>query len=247
MNCAETLSALSTASLRDMAPDSPIMQHCAECAECSRVTSMVRQQEYEAASVLNGLPPMSDPIALAEQSVVSSARRRTGRIAVMFTGAALVATICIASWLTIIPALNNADARNELTLRTETIQLSCMSPQQAGDIISPYVRSHGSTFYVPTSGLRAITVRGTVSEISHSREVIADFESDPAAACRLPPGTPGASDDGDAMSQAVRDGVAGALAGQAAAVAGRAAAIADQAAAKASRAPSTVPPALKTR
>jgi hypothetical protein len=247
MTCAETLSALSMASLRDMASDSPIMQHCAECAECSRVTTMVRQQEYEAANVLNGLPPMSDPAALAEQAVVSSARRRTGRIAVMFTGAALVATIWIASWLTIIPALNNADARHASNLRTETIQLSCMSPQQAGEIISPYIRSHGSMFYVPKSGIRAITVRGSMSEIHQARDVIADFENDPAAACRLPPGTPAGLGDGDPMSQAVRDGVEGALAGEAAAIAGRAAAVAGQAAAKASRPPSDVPAALKTK
>ena len=52
------------------------------------------------------------------------------------------------------------------------------------------------------------------------KDVITDFESDPAAACRLPSGTPGGSADGDPMSQAVRDGIDGALAGRAAASAG---------------------------
>jgi hypothetical protein len=203
MTCAETLAALSTASLRDIPPDSPVMQHCAECPECSRITTMVRAQEYEAATLLNNLPPMSDPIAVAGQSVVSSRRRKAGKIAVVLTGAALVATTWIAAWLTIIPALNDADSRHASSLRTETIQLSCLSPQQAGDIISPYVRSHGSTFYVPSTGIRAITVRGNVYEISNAREIIGQFESDPSAACRVQGKSDAPSGD------AVRDGVAG--------------------------------------
>ena len=213
MTCAEAISALSIASLRDMSPDSPVMQHCAECADCSRVTTMLREQEYEAATVLNGLPPMSDPVVLAQQSLVTSARRKTGRIAVVFTGAALVATIWIASWLTIIPALNNADAQHASSFRTETIQLSCLSPRQAGDIISPYVRSSGSTFYVPESGIRAITIRANVTEINHAREVIDQFEGDPSAACRVPEGS-GQSLGDDARGQAVRDGVEGGVGGQ---------------------------------
>lgn len=234
MTCAEALSALSIASLRDMGPDSPIMQHCAECPECSRVTTMVREQEYEAATTLNGLPPMSDPAALAEQSVISSARRRKGRIAVMLSGAALIATVWIALWLTIIPALNNADASHLMTLRTETVQLSCMSPQQAGDIISPYVRSHGSTFYVPSSGIRAITIRGNADEIRNARRVIDQFESDPAAACRVPTGSPDVTVDVDPSSQAIRDGIEGALAGQ-------------PVAKPPTKAPDKVPTALKTK
>jgi hypothetical protein len=234
MTCAEALSALSIASLRDMGPDSPIMRHCAECPDCSRVTTMVREHEYDVATTLNGLPPMSDPVALAEQSVVRSGRRKKGRIAVMLTGAALVATIWIASWLTIIPALNGADARSASALQTETIQLSCMSPEQAGDIISPYVRSRGSIYYVPLSGIRAITVRGTAQEIRDWRRVIERFESDPAAACRVPPAAPTGSADADPLSQSVRDGVEGALAGR-------------PAAKPPTKAPGKVPTALKTR
>lgn len=204
MTCAEALAAISTASLRDIPADSPVMQHCADCPDCSRITTMVRSQEYDVANVLNNLPPMSDPIALAQQSVVSSRRRKAGKIAVMLTGAALVATTWIAAWMTIIPALNNADSRHASSLHTETIQLSCLSPQQAGDIINPYVRSHGSTFYVPSTGIRAITVRGSATEISNAREIIGQFESDPSAACRVD----GKGHAGGPISDGVEGGVA---------------------------------------
>jgi hypothetical protein len=186
MNCTQVLATLSTASLRDMAPDSDVMLHCDTCPDCAHVTTILRDREYEAATVLNGLPPMSNPIAIAEQSVIASKRRRLGRVAVMITGTALIATIWIAAALTVVPAMNDADVNTANALHTETMQLSCLSPQQAADIINPYVRSHGSTYYLPTTGISAITVRGTRQELLKSRNLIHDFESDPKAACHLP-------------------------------------------------------------
>jgi hypothetical protein len=187
MTCEECLSELATGSLREMPSDSAVMLHCATCPDCSQLTTLLREREYNAANVLNNLPPMSNPITVAETSVRTAQRRRVGRVVVMLSGAALVITIWIAAATTIIPALNRADANTSSTLRTETIPLSCLSPQQAADIINPYVRSRGSTYYVPTSGISAITVRGTGVELAKSRNLIRDFESDPAAACRSTP------------------------------------------------------------
>ena len=185
MTCAEVLETLSTASLRDMPADSAIMAHCATCPDCARVTTLLREKEYEAASVLNGLPPMSNPLTLAEESVVTSKRRRVGRIAVFGTGAALVATIWIAASLTIFPELIHDDGPSASELRTETMQLTCLSPQQAADIVNPYVRSHGSNWWIPKSGISAITIRGTGNELAKSRDLIAQFETDPGAACKI--------------------------------------------------------------
>jgi hypothetical protein len=161
------------------------MQHCATCPECARLTTMLRDREYEAATLLNGLPPMSNPLTVAETAIGTARRRRFGQMAVMASGAALIATIWISAATTIIPALNRADARILTTPRTETIQLTCLSPKQAGDIISPYVRSNGSAYFLPSSGISAITVRGTLGELEKSRDLIREFEQDPAAACRV--------------------------------------------------------------
>jgi type II secretory pathway component GspD/PulD (secretin) len=187
MTCEECLSELATGSLREMPPDSSVMLHCATCPDCSRLTTLLREREYNAANVLNNLPPMSNPITVAETSVRTAHRRRTGRVVVMLSGAALVVTIWIAAATTIIPALNRADAGTASTLRTETIPLRCLSPQQAADIIDPYIRTRGSIYYVPASGISAITVRGNASQLAKSRELIATFEEDPAAACRNTP------------------------------------------------------------
>lgn len=186
MTCADCLSALATESLRDISPDSPILQHCAICPDCARVTTTLREHEYEAATLLNSLPPISNPLTVAEAAARIAQRRRVGRVVVMLSGAALAATIWIAAATTIIPALNRGDLRNAGVQHTETIPLTCLSAQQAGDIINPYVRSHNSNYWVPASGISAITVKGTREELAKSRALIREFEADPSAACRLP-------------------------------------------------------------
>jgi hypothetical protein len=65
------------------------------------------------------------------------------------------------------------------------MQLTCLSPQQAADLINPYVRSHGSNWYIPKSGISVITIRGTGDELAKSRDLIAQFETDPGAACKI--------------------------------------------------------------
>lgn len=186
MTCEECLAELATGSLREMADDSQVMQHCATCPDCSRLTTLLREREYNAANVLNNLAPMSNPITLAETAVTTAHRRRVGGVVVMLSGAALVITIWIAAATTIFPTMRHND-NVMATLRTETIPLSCLSPKQAADIINPYIRSRSSAYYLPSSGISAITVRGTAEELVRSRNLIRDFEKDPAAACRSTP------------------------------------------------------------
>ena len=186
MTCEECLSELATGSLREMPADSAVMRHCATCPDCSRLTTLLRDREYNAANVLNNLPPMSNPITLAETAVTTAHRRRVGRVVVMLSGAALVITIWIAAAVTIFPAMRHND-NVMVTLRTETIPLSCLSPKQAADIINPYIRSRSSAYYLPSSGISAITVRGTADELARSRDLIRGFENDPAAACHNTP------------------------------------------------------------
>ncbi|HEX9608196.1 MAG TPA: hypothetical protein VF962_13275 [Gemmatimonadaceae bacterium] len=192
MTCEECLSELATGSLREMAGDSAVIQHCATCPDCSRLTTLLRDREYNAANVLNNLPPMSNPITLAETAVTTAHRRRVGRVVVMLSGAALVVTIWFTAATLILPAMRS-DGPTTSTLLTETIPLSCLSPQQAADIIDPYLRTRGSLYYVPKSGISAITVRGTAAQLRKSKDIIRNFESDPAAACRITGGGQGSA------------------------------------------------------
>jgi len=186
MTCEQCIAELATGSLRELAADSPVMSHCATCPDCAQLTTLLRDREYQAASVLNSLPPISNPISVAETAGRLSRRRRVGGLVVMASGTALVLTIWIAAATTVIPMMNSAEADGRNALRTETIPLTCLSPQQAGDIIDPYFRTRGSIYYVPTSGISAITVRGTASQVAKAKDLIRGFENDPKAACRNP-------------------------------------------------------------
>jgi hypothetical protein len=67
-------------------------------------------------------------------------------------------------------------------LQTETIPLSCLSPQQAGDIISPYVRGRGRIYYT-APGVSAITVRASPSETWQIKDVLKNFDNPRATTC----------------------------------------------------------------
>ncbi len=189
MTCEECLSALETESLRNTSPDSAVMEHCATCPDCARVTTMVRDKEYETATILNSLPPMSNPLTVAETAGRTAQRRRVGGFVVTLSAIVGVVIIWVVSATMVVPGLHRAgvigSAPTTGRMRTETMQLTCLSPQQAADIINPYVRDHGSAYYLPSSGISAITVRGTPEELAKSRDLISHFERDPNAACRV--------------------------------------------------------------
>jgi hypothetical protein len=195
MTCDQCLAQLATGSLRDLTPESEVMQHAMTCSSCGPLTTQLREREYSAANALNFLPPLSNPVTVAENAIKLAKRRRVGGLVVALAGAALAATIWIAILATGFPLPGPSHPEREL--RTETIQLSCLSPEQAGDIINPYVRARGSNYYMPSSGISAITVRGTEDELARSRDLLANFDKDPAAACRVSPALPtGVTTDG---------------------------------------------------
>ena len=185
MTCEECLSALETESLRDMTADSAVMQHCAICPDCARVTTMVRDREYETATILNSLPPMSNPLMVAETAGLTAHRRRVGGFVVMGSAIAGAVIIWVVSATMIVPALYRGGVIGNAASRTETMQLSCLSPQQGEEIIRPYINSVGSMVKPVVSGISAITVRGTPDEVAKSRNLIREFERDPNAACRI--------------------------------------------------------------
>ena len=110
MNCRECLTALETGSLRELTPESAVMRHCARCPDCGPLATLLREREYNAATLLNSVPPMSNPVTVAEDAMRMSQRRRLGRVAVMVSGAALVATIWIAAATIFVPMMNAGDA-----------------------------------------------------------------------------------------------------------------------------------------
>lgn len=184
MNCVECLEELSTGSLRDLTSDSAVARHAASCPDCGPLLTQLRDREYQAASVLNGLPPLDNPVTVAETAGRLAHRRRVGRIAVTLSAIALGLTI----WFTadtMISDVTRAGFNQVAVQHTETMPLSCLSPEQAGQIIDPYVRSHGSIYYIAPAGIPAITVRATASELAQVRTVLRNFDNPRTSACQV--------------------------------------------------------------
>src|SRR5439155_432527 len=68
--------------------------------DCGPLATMLRDREYNAATILNTLPPMSNPISVAETAGMLARRRRVGKVVVFLTGSALVATIWVMLFVT---------------------------------------------------------------------------------------------------------------------------------------------------
>ena len=180
MNCRECLEELATGSLRELTPESAVSRHAANCPDCGPLLTQLRDREYQAATILNNLPPMSNPIVVAESAGTLARRRRLGGVVVTLMSIALGLTIWFAAD-TMISDFGHSQFHDNL--RTETISLSCLTPEQAGEVISPYVRSNGSTYYVGPPGVAAITVRATPSELSQVRTLLNDFDKGRHASC----------------------------------------------------------------
>lgn len=176
MTCQQCLAELATGSLRDLQPESAVMQHCLTCPDCGPLATQLRDREYKAATVLNNLIPLSNPITVAETAGLMSRRRRVGKVVVFLTGAALVATIVISLFVTNLG--RHMVGANDPALFTETITLTCLSPQQAGDIVDPYLGGSKSLYYVSQRGVPAITVRGTAEQLAKAKEMIRAFDGD---------------------------------------------------------------------
>ena len=190
MRCQECLAELATGSLRDLTPESEVMRHCATCPDCGPLATLLRDREYSAATILNTLPPISNPISVAETAGMVSHRRRVGKVVVFLTGAALAATIFISISATNFGRMLVGLDRPTPALETETIPLTCLTPEQAGQLVDPYLDTPGSTYSVASaseSRVPVIMIRGTPRQIAKSLSLIRDVERNPRASCHSSP------------------------------------------------------------
>jgi hypothetical protein len=185
VNCQECLEALSTASITELEQNKPVRLHYSACAECSRVVRLVANGERDLAAVLNGIPSRVVATVTAETAIAVAARKKTARIlSIVF--AALVVVILWATWMqVIVPSIEVAAELSRSKLITETTELRCISPEQAGDLISPYVRSNGSAYYIVKAPVNTITVRATREEMINVRILLTRFDNG-GAVCAVP-------------------------------------------------------------
>jgi hypothetical protein len=186
MNCDECLTIVEQAPVAELAENTAVREHGATCAECSRVITLVIDGERSLATSLDRQASTVSAIHTAETAVATARRRRSARL---LAGVVAIA-IAIAAWAAvvqvIVPGIRTTTTLVRGTQQTETIALQCLSPTQAGDLISPYVRSSGSVYYPAKPPLRLITVRATAEELQKVRALLKQFDGADGSQCPIP-------------------------------------------------------------
>ena len=183
MTCQECLAALATGSIAEIAHNGSAREHCATCEECSRVVRLIAEAERDLARAFDSIVSAVPATRTAEMAIGFSRRRRTARLLSAIFTLALAALIWLA-WTRVV--VRGAQATAEiasLNQHTLTARLDCLTSNQAGELISPYVRSDGSAWYAAKPPLRILTVRGTPEELKKVREILAQFDNAKLSTC----------------------------------------------------------------
>jgi len=189
MTCEECLEAVSGMSLQESVSDPQIRKHWEECKDCSHVLTVVATAERDFSELLKQQSSVRSPSHTAETAVSRVKRRRLGIVVSAFLVTLLAGTLWIAWVRVVVPAARETVELTSNQHLTETLELKCLSPSDAGTLISPYVRANGSLYYLPTGGLRVITVKATPEEMKTVKSLLGRFDAAPAGSCRIG-GTP---------------------------------------------------------
>ncbi len=185
MNCAECLDFIATADLDELAENSTLRLHVDRCRVCASAVQhvVVAEQQLERA-----LSQRSDVAArhTAHQAVQVARRRRVSRLIMVALASVMAVTAWVAWIRVLLPAARITRAIARGSAITETLPLYCLSSPQAGDLVSPYLRSNGSMYYLAKPPLRVITVRATREELSAVRSLLARYDGDERRVCTAP-------------------------------------------------------------
>lgn len=185
MTCEECLRAVSGMSLQESVADPQIRKHWEECRDCSHVLTVVATAERDFSELLRQQSPARSVVQTAENAVSRVKRRRLGILVSAFLATMLAATLWIAWVRVVVPAARETVELTSNQHVTETLELKCLSPNEAGTLISPYVRSNGSLYYLPSGGLRVITVKATPEEMKTVKSLLVRFDAAPSGSCKV--------------------------------------------------------------
>ena len=183
MTCEECLTAVSAMSLQEAVANPEVRKHRDECRECSEVLTLVATAERDLSDLLRQQSSARLASRTAETAVSRARRRRLGFMVSTVLATLLAATLWIAWVRLVVPAARETVELTSSHHVTETLDLKCLSPTDAGTLISPYVRANGSLYYLPTGGLRVITVKATPEEMKAVKSLLGRLDSAPRGSC----------------------------------------------------------------
>jgi type II secretory pathway component GspD/PulD (secretin) len=177
MNCNDYLAMLATLPVDELAYGHP-REHTLECRDCDRVTRVVAERERNMRLALDDVYSSRPAAQIAIQAVESSRRRRIVRFYEVAVGIAMAASAVFFVTTRRIPA------RNAVEVVSETFRLQCLSPEQAAEVIRPYVSSRDAIL-LPSSTLGIIRVRASLERIQKARSALDRYDNAAQSPCAV--------------------------------------------------------------
>jgi hypothetical protein len=178
--CAQCLNDLSTMRMSDVRPGTSAALHLESCPRCASIAEEIAYAERRLSIALTETGSSFTPEELSHRALHGSERDRRRVVARWVRGLLAVAG-CGAFAFFMESVFIPMSERSE-KIRTETISLRCLTPEQAMEIATPYLRSTGSIS--SPKGMRIVTIRGKTNEF---QQAIARVKSiDDAQTCALP-------------------------------------------------------------
>ena len=178
--CARCLGDLSTIRIGDMHAGSSAALHCESCPKCAGLAQEIAYAERRLSTALSEARSRFTAEELSQAALTGSERARRRQVGQRVRGLLGIAG-CVAFWFfmeyTFIPRIDPGQH-----LPIETITLRCLTPEQASDLATPYLRGHGSAIY-QTKGFKAIAIRGLPSEALQAAMKVRQL--DEAARCGI--------------------------------------------------------------
>jgi hypothetical protein len=178
--CAQCLARLATESVATVSSDSQLAVHTAVCPDCARTLEDLRYAERYLGNGMASMTTSRDYVAAATGPLDPSERLHRKRIArrIRFALFALAGGVVVAG---LELTRSTTPSPHPDSIRMETIPLGCLTPRQASELVTPYLRSNGSAVYTQDE-LRTVTIRGRLEEFNAAKAEIARFD----ALCKLP-------------------------------------------------------------
>lgn len=159
--CVQCLNELSTMRMADVGTRSPVAIHCESCPSCADVMQGVAYAERRLSTALSEARSAFTSDELSQNAMSRSEflrRKVVGR----WVRGLLAACASVIFWF-FIERVVMPQVEPRQVVR-ESIFLNCITPEQALEIATPYLRSSGSSIY--KAGSEAITLSGQPAEFA---------------------------------------------------------------------------------
>lgn len=179
-SCAQCLSDLSTMRVSDIRQGTSAALHLETCPRCASIAEEIAYAERRLSTALAETHSSFTPEELSHGALVGSERERR-KVVGRWVQGILAATGCVLFYFfmenVILPRAEQSEK-----VRTETITLRCLTPEQAMEIATPYLRSSGSIS--SPKGMRIVTITGKHDEFEAAISRVKSI--DDVQQCSLP-------------------------------------------------------------